>query len=88
MARHYIVRGRVQGVGFRYFVARQARALELIGWVRNLPDGSVEASAAGSEEALENFERALREGPRMSRVDAVHVTITATPTVTSFEIIG
>ncbi len=88
MARHYIVRGRVQGVGFRYFVARQARALALVGWVRNLPDGSVEATAAGSEAALKSFERALREGPRMSRVDTIDIEVAAAPSATSFDVIG
>jgi len=62
--RRYIVRGRVQGVGFRMFTARVARELGLDGWVRNLPDGrSVEAVAGGDPKALEEFERRLREGP-------------------------
>ncbi|MCK9517757.1 MAG: acylphosphatase [Dehalococcoidia bacterium] len=62
--RRYIVRGRVQGVGFRYFTERLGRNLGLDGWVRNLPDGrSVEAVAAGDPATLDDFERGLREGP-------------------------
>lgn len=88
IARHYIVWGRVQGVGFRYFVARHARMLHLVGWVRNLPNGSVEAVAAGDEAALTALEKAVREGPRFSHVDRVDVTAVATPKATSFEILG
>lgn len=59
-----VVRGHVQGVGFRYFARDAARRLGLRGWVRNLPDGrTVEALAAGSPEAVERFLAALREGP-------------------------
>lgn len=67
-AAHFIVSGRVQGVGFRYYTLKQARNLDLSGWVRNLPDGSVEAFAEGPEEALETFETALRKGPSWSSV--------------------
>ncbi len=67
--RRYVVRGRVQGVGFRMFAARVARELGLDGWVRNLPDGrSVEAVAGGDPQALAEFERRLREGPPNSFV--------------------
>lgn len=69
VARRYVVRGRVQGVGFRVFVARLGRDLGLDGWVRNLPDGrSVEALAGGDAAALSAFERGLREGPPGSYV--------------------
>jgi acylphosphatase len=66
----FLVSGLVQGVGFRWFVARHARALGLGGYARNLPDGRVEvvASDAGGE-ALGQFERLLREGPAHARVD-------------------
>jgi acylphosphatase len=57
------VRGRVQGVGYRYFVVRQARRLELAGWVANEFDGSVRTVAEGSESAIDGLEAALREGP-------------------------
>ena len=73
-ARHFIVRGRVQRVGFRYFVHESATREGLHGDVRNLPDGSVEVTAEGEAESMERFERKLREGPRGSRVDEVIVT--------------
>jgi len=66
-----VVRGRVQGVGFRASVAETARALGLCGWVRNRPDGTVEVDAAGEEETLLAFERFLRRGPRMAHVSGV-----------------
>jgi acylphosphatase len=69
-----IVRGRVQGVGFRDFVWRRARFLGLSGYVRNLPDGrSVEVVAEGERQALEQLLEYLREGPRAARVDEVEV---------------
>ena len=68
---HAIVRGRVQMVGYRYFVLEEARALGLAGWVRNLDDGSVELVAEGPEERLRQLETALRDGPRLARVDDV-----------------
>jgi acylphosphatase len=71
--RRYVVSGRVQGVGFRFF-ARDAAAREGInGWVRNLPDGSVEIEAHGDYEALIRFERAIRRGPAGARVEDVLV---------------
>lgn len=71
MVCHFLVRGRVQGVGFRWFVHREAAALELNGWVRNTEDGHVEVVAAGGEAALAGLKQALHRGPRGSRVDAV-----------------
>lgn len=62
------LKGRVQGVGFRYFAVRSARRLGLVGEVRNLPDGSVEVKAAGEGEDLERFKEELRKGPPASRV--------------------
>lgn len=70
-ASHFIVSGRVQGVGFRAHVADAARAEGLDGWVRNLPDGNVEVQAEGEAEALSRFEWRLWQGPPMSRVDDV-----------------
>ena len=67
----YRVVGRVQGVGFRMWTRRTAERLGLAGSVRNLPDGSVEVRAAGTEDALRQLERALREGPPASRVERV-----------------
>ena len=69
--RQVIIRGRVQGVGFRFFVLRAARAAGLVGWVRNLPDGSVEALASGDAEALARLREALRRGPPAARVESV-----------------
>jgi acylphosphatase len=67
-----VVRGRVQGVGFRDFVWRRARFLGLTGYVRNLPDGhSLEVVAEGQREALEQLLEFLREGPRGARVDGL-----------------
>jgi acylphosphatase len=63
-----VIRGRVQGVGFRASTFEAARALGLAGWVRNLPDGAVEVEAEGDEARLHELELFLRQGPRMSRV--------------------
>jgi len=63
-----VVRGRVQGVGFRAATEETARGLGLGGWVRNLPDGEVEVEAAGPEDALRELAQFLRRGPRMARV--------------------
>jgi acylphosphatase len=68
---HAVVHGDVQGVGFRYFVQRKARGLGLSGWVRNNDDGTVEVVAEGPRASLDALDRALREGPRMARVDTV-----------------
>jgi acylphosphatase len=70
-ARRYIVRGRVQGVGFRWFVEREARLLAVSGWVRNNADGSVEVLAMGNREQLSGLYARLAQGPRASRVDQV-----------------
>jgi acylphosphatase len=73
-AKRYIVRGRVQGVGFRWFVEREAHILGMSGWVRNNHDGSVEVLAQGTREQLSGLHSRLREGPRAARVDAVEVS--------------
>ena len=67
----YIVSGRVQGVGFRWFVMREATRLDLAGYARNLPDGSVEVVAQGPPAALAALESALRQGPPAARIQAV-----------------
>lgn len=76
--RRYVVKGRVQGVGFRWYVEREARLLGLSGWVRNRADGSVEVLAAGSNEQLNSLYDKLKEGPRAARVDDVDVEEAAT----------
>ena len=73
VARRYVIGGRVQGVGFRYFVEAAAAREGILGWVRNTPDGSVEVSAEGDAEALERFERSLTHGPPHARVERVDV---------------
>jgi acylphosphatase len=67
----FIVSGRVQGVGFRWFVMREATRLDLAGHVRNLPDGSVEVVAEGPPAGLASLEAALRQGPSGARIQAV-----------------
>jgi acylphosphatase len=70
-ASRFVISGRVQGVGYRAFVADAARVERLEGWCRNLPDGSVEVLAEGETEALSRFEWRLWQGPSMARVDDV-----------------
>src|SRR6266478_6063629 len=70
-ARRFVVRGRVQGVGFRWFVEREAHMLGIAGWVRNNSDGGVEVLAIGTRDQLLGFRSRLRQGPRAARVDDV-----------------
>lgn len=72
VVRHVVVRGRVQGVGYRAFVDHEARGCDLEGWVRNLRDGSVEALFAGPEDVVTVMITACRRGPSLARVDALH----------------
>jgi acylphosphatase len=74
ITRRYVVRGRVQGVGFRWFVEREAHTLGISGWVRNRADGTVEVLATGTGEQLSNLHSSLRRGPRAARVDEVQVS--------------
>ena len=74
VARRFLVRGRVQGVGFRWFVEREAFILQSAGWVRNNPDGTVEILAQGTRDQLAGLHSRLREGPRAARVDHVEVS--------------
>jgi acylphosphatase len=73
VARRFVVSGRVQGVGFRYFIQDWALREGATGWVRNLTDGRVEAHVEGEAEAVTRIERALRSGPRGARVETVTV---------------
>ena len=70
-AYRYLVSGRVQGVGYRYFVLREAERLGVAGFAKNLPDGRVEVTAEGTEEALADLESRLRAGPSFAAVTAV-----------------
>lgn len=72
-AAHIIVYGSVQGVNFRYFTQMTAVRLELVGWVRNLPDETVEIWAEGAPEALERFILFVNEGPPAAQVDRLAV---------------
>lgn len=69
--RRWLVRGRVQGVGFRWFVWREAERLGLGGFARNLRDGTVEVVSQGPDEALDRLEQVLRRGPAGARVDGL-----------------
>ncbi len=71
LVKHYLIRGRVQGVGFRWFVHREAAEIGLRGWVRNTEEGHVEVVAAGTAPQLAELEHALEQGSRGSRVDSV-----------------
>jgi acylphosphatase len=86
--RRYIVSGRVQGVGFRWFVEREAAQIGITGWVRNCQNGDVEVMATGTFEQHGSLRRRLQEGPRASRVD--HVSESEAPFLeaNSFQIQG
>ena len=88
-ARRFLVRGRVQGVGFRWFVEREAHILGISGWVRNNADSSVEVLAMGTRDQLTGLRSRLREGPRAARVDDVEEHETKPiPGLTTFRIEG
>lgn len=81
------VRGRVQGVGFRFYVRDCARRYRLVGWVRNLPDGTVELVAEGAANALESLVHDVEAGPRRGLVDNCVVSkLAATGNFDRFEI--
>lgn len=81
-----VIRGRVQGVGYRYFARQRAEALRVSGFVRNQPDGSVEVRAEGDPTALATFEAELRQGPSFGQVDDVTVTAIKAKGLQGFEI--
>jgi acylphosphatase len=87
-ARRYFVRGRVQGVGFRWFVQKSATSLGVSGYTRNLDDGRVEVYAAGEEEQLNELCGLLWKGPRMSDVRGVEEQEAAMENVSGFRISG
>jgi acylphosphatase len=88
-ARRFIVRGRVQGVGYRWFVEREAHILGIAGWVRNNSDSSVEVLAMGTREQLAGLRSRLREGPRAARVDDVEESeAKPVPNLSAFRIEG
>jgi acylphosphatase len=88
-ARRFVVRGRVQGVGFRWFVEREAHILGIAGWVRNNSDGSVEVLAMGTRDQLSGLRSRLQAGPRAARVDDVQESdARPVPGLTTFRIEG
>jgi acylphosphatase len=91
MVLHFLIQGRVQGVGFRWFVQREASELELSGWVRNTEDGDVEVVAAGDAVDLDELRASLRRGPRGARVDRLvehHLNENEAESLNSFQIDG
>ena len=87
-AKRFFIRGRVQGVGFRYFVERAAAELNLTGYTRNLDDGSVEVYAAGSPAKLAELSQRLWKGPRFADVRGVEEQDASVQQYTSFRIEG
>jgi acylphosphatase len=79
MSTRFLVSGLVQGVGFRWFVARHARSLGLAGFARNLPDGRVEVVVSGPDEALPALEQLLRSGPAYAQVERVERSMEPAP---------
>ena len=75
IARKYLIRGSVQGVGFRFFTQRIAARHQVLGYVRNLTDGRVEAFAEGKVKAVEGFMSDLIAGPRYSKIDEIEETV-------------
>jgi len=73
ISKHLYVSGRVQGVGFRYFIATHARELGINGWAKNLPDGQVEAVFTGSKNNLDIMLDLINKGPRWAEVDNVRI---------------
>jgi acylphosphatase len=87
-ARRWIVIGRVQGVGYRYFARQTARAMGVRGWIRNLPDGSCEVQVAASADALQLFKEELLRGPRGALVEDIEdERLVQVPTWQGFQIV-
>ena len=86
-AKLFTVRGRVQGVGFRYFVLREAQARGVAGWVRNLPDGAVEVLAAGEPALVDAFEGRLWHGPPHARVTEIEAAAANAPDGPGFRVL-
>ena len=84
--KRFLVSGRVQGVGFRFATQEQALQLGLTGWVRNIPDGSVEILAEGTAPALIFFEEWLWQGPPMSWIEKVQATVEQARSTSEFRI--
>jgi acylphosphatase len=85
-AKRLVVSGRVQGVGYRWFAVRAAQELGVHGWVRNLPDGRVEALAEGSEDQIDRFVEKLRKGPLASKVQGIDALEAEPSGLTGFDV--
>jgi len=70
-----LITGRVQGVGFRYFVSEKARQNEITGWVKNMPDGSVRIEAQGAKTLMDIFVRQIKIGPKFSKIQSLSIEI-------------
>ena len=86
--RHVVFRGRVQGVGYRAWMVRKATELGISGWVRNGPDGSVEALIAGDVASVEELSRLCRRGPRMAEVSSIDEDLAEPPEEPGFFQVG
>jgi acylphosphatase len=87
VARKFVIRGNVQGVGYRFFAQRAAARHQVIGYVRNCSDGTVEALAEGSAHDVEEFKKDLATGPQWSSVEHVEeINLDPTGQYTSFRI--
>ncbi|MDG6894576.1 acylphosphatase [Volucribacter amazonae] len=71
ITKHFAIYGKVQGVGFRYFTWKQAKQMQITGWVKNLEDNSVQVLAQGSEEDIALFKQWLEQGPKQAKVELV-----------------
>jgi acylphosphatase len=86
--RRYLITGRVQGVGFRWFVEREAALIGVTGWVRNCENGDVEVMATGTHEQHNSLRRKLQDGPRAARVDQLRESAAPLLESQSFRIEG
>ncbi|MEJ2538755.1 MAG: acylphosphatase [Gemmatimonadota bacterium] len=88
-AKRFLIHGRVQGVGFRWWTSRQARRLGIEGTVRNREDGTVEVQAVGPQDAMDSFAAALGNGPAPARVERVEAeSLASPPRVDGFQILA
>jgi acylphosphatase len=85
-ARRYLISGRVQGVGFRYFAERAAKEIGVTGWARNLDNGAVEVLANGTLRQLDDFEARLRQGPPLAEVRSFDAAPAAPTEAAAFHI--
>ena len=87
-AKRLVIAGRVHGIGYRAWMVEKARALGLSGWVRNRPDGTVEALLAGDIAAVEELSRLCRRGPRLAEVSSIEEELAEPPEEPGFSQIG